>query len=92
DDSDDSQSTIPDPSSRPRAKPIAAPPAAKPSMSMTGTTTENDNVKTILYIVMEFVEKQTLRELIAQGISEEEGWILLTQILEALAHLAASKI
>ncbi|KAI9637172.1 kinase-like domain-containing protein [Dioszegia hungarica] len=89
----DSDGTIPDPSSRPRGRTVARsniPP--KPSMSVTDTTSEAHVVKTILYIAMEYVEKQTLRELITAGITEEEGWTLLKQILEALAHLASIKV
>ena len=36
----------------------------------------------------EFVEKQTLRERIAEGISEEEAWRLFQQIVEALVHIS----
>lgn len=40
-----------------------------------------------LYIQMEYVEKQTLKEAIAQGLSTNECWRLFRQILEALAYL-----
>jgi translation initiation factor 2-alpha kinase 4 len=45
--------------------------------------------KTILYIQMEYCEKQTLRDLIRKGLYEdtEEYWRLLRQILEGLAHI-----
>lgn len=36
----------------------------------------------------EFVERQTLRERIAEGITEEEAWRLFQQIVEALVHIA----
>ncbi|KAG8961816.1 hypothetical protein FRC03_004923 [Tulasnella sp. 419] len=42
----------------------------------------------ILYIQMEYVERQTLREAIEDGLSEKEAWRLFRQILEALAHIA----
>ncbi|KAG2024094.1 STE/STE20/YSK protein kinase [Coprinopsis cinerea AmutBmut pab1-1] len=41
-----------------------------------------------LYIQMEFVERQTLRERVDEGISEEEGWRLFHQIVDALVHMA----
>ena len=36
----------------------------------------------------EFVERQTLRERIAEGITEEEAWRLFQQIVEALVHIS----
>ncbi|KAJ9104140.1 hypothetical protein QFC19_004124 [Naganishia cerealis] len=48
--------------------------------------------KRTLYIQMEFVEKQTLREAISQGLSEAECWRLFRQILDALDYLASIKI
>ncbi|KAF2652136.1 kinase-like protein [Lophiostoma macrostomum CBS 122681] len=46
-------------------------------------------VRTILYIQMEFCEKQTLRDLIRKGLYEEpeEYWRLFRQMLEGLAHV-----
>ncbi|KAF2184716.1 kinase-like protein [Zopfia rhizophila CBS 207.26] len=46
-------------------------------------------VKTILYIQMEFCEKQTLRDLIRRDLYDEpeEYWKLFRQILEGLAHI-----
>ncbi|KAF9527861.1 other/PEK/GCN2 protein kinase [Crepidotus variabilis] len=41
-----------------------------------------------LYIQMEFVERQTLRELVDEGISEDEAWRLFQQIVDALAHMS----
>ncbi|KII86233.1 hypothetical protein PLICRDRAFT_114396 [Plicaturopsis crispa FD-325 SS-3] len=42
-----------------------------------------------LYIQMEFVERQTLRELIREGeISEDEAWRLFQQIVDALVHMS----
>ncbi|THH07416.1 hypothetical protein EW145_g3398 [Phellinidium pouzarii] len=46
-------------------------------------------VKRTLYIQMEYVERQTLRERIAEGISEEEAWRLFQQITDALVHMAS---
>lgn len=36
---------------------------------------------------MEYCEKHTLRDLIDHGISEEEGWKILRQLLQGLAHI-----
>ena len=46
-------------------------------------------VKTILYIQMEFCEKQTLRDLIRRDLHDdpEEYWRLFRQMLEGLAHI-----
>ena len=63
-----------------------------PSLSVTGTTDTDHLVQRILYIQMEFVEKQTLREAINQGLSEDEIWRLLAQILQALAHMHSQGI
>ncbi|KAJ7432513.1 kinase-like domain-containing protein [Mycena galericulata] len=42
-----------------------------------------------LYIQMEFVERQTLKERIQEGLSEEEAWRLFQQILEALVYMSS---
>ncbi|KAJ8457370.1 hypothetical protein ONZ45_g18339 [Pleurotus djamor] len=42
-----------------------------------------------LYIQMEFVERQTLKERIDEGISEDEAWRLFQQILDALVHMSS---
>ncbi|KAL5519904.1 hypothetical protein ACEPAG_1564 [Sanghuangporus baumii] len=42
-----------------------------------------------LYIQMEYVERQTLKELVAERISEEEAWRLFLQIVDALVHMAS---
>ncbi|KAA1478685.1 Serine/threonine-protein kinase [Dentipellis sp. KUC8613] len=42
-----------------------------------------------LYIQMEFVERQTLKERIAEGLSEQEGWRLFQEIVEALVHMSS---
>ncbi|KAJ3758340.1 kinase-like domain-containing protein [Lentinula raphanica] len=41
-----------------------------------------------LYIQMEFVERQTLKERIDEGLSVEEAWRLFQQIVDALAHMS----
>ncbi|KAF8758790.1 Anticodon binding domain of tRNAs [Rhizoctonia solani] len=51
----------------------------------------------ILYIQMEFVENQTLKELVERkapegGFSEEESWRLFRQLVEALVHLQQNGI
>ncbi|KAG8220630.1 kinase-like domain-containing protein [Butyriboletus roseoflavus] len=45
-----------------------------------------------LYIQMEFVERQTLKERVAEGLSEEEAWRLFNQTLEALVHMGSMGI
>lgn len=70
-------------------KPIPVVSGSKPSASFATTTTDDGSVQEILYIQMEFVEKQTLREAITEGLSEEETWRLLKQILQALAHMSS---
>ncbi|KAI5119391.1 hypothetical protein M0805_005934 [Coniferiporia weirii] len=54
-----------------------------------GIVTPPPLVRRTLYIQMEYVERQTLRERIAEGISEDEGWRLFHQILDALVHMAS---
>jgi translation initiation factor 2-alpha kinase 4 len=46
-------------------------------------------VRSVLYIQMEFCEKQTLRDLIRRGLYDdpEEYWRLFRQMLEGLAHI-----
>ncbi|OCF54570.1 PEK/GCN2 protein kinase [Kwoniella mangroviensis CBS 10435] len=88
--SDSDASTAADPSEmreRGRSSNIPIPP--KPSASVTDATTDDGNVQRILYIQMEFVEKQTLREAITAGLTEEEVWRLLRQVLSALAHMTS---
>ncbi|KAL4251194.1 non-specific serine/threonine protein kinase [Abortiporus biennis] len=46
-------------------------------------------VSRTLYIQMEYVERQTLKERIAEGLTEEEAWRLFQQILDALVHMSA---
>ncbi|CUA75102.1 eukaryotic translation initiation factor 2-alpha kinase [Rhizoctonia solani] len=51
----------------------------------------------ILYIQMEFVENQTLKEMVERkapegGFSEEESWRLFRQLIEALVHLQQNGI
>ncbi|KAJ7186042.1 hypothetical protein C8R46DRAFT_937688 [Mycena filopes] len=45
-----------------------------------------------LYIQMEFVERQTLKERIDEGLAEQEAWRLFQQILEALVYISSSGI
>ncbi|KAF8883813.1 hypothetical protein BD779DRAFT_1674349 [Infundibulicybe gibba] len=42
-----------------------------------------------LYIQMEFVERQTLKERIDEGLAETEAWRLFQQILDALVHMSS---
>lgn len=50
--------------------------------------------RSILYIQMEFCEKQTLRDLIRRGLYDDpdEYWRLFRQILEGLAHIHGNGI
>ncbi|KDQ55382.1 hypothetical protein JAAARDRAFT_37399 [Jaapia argillacea MUCL 33604] len=41
-----------------------------------------------LYIQMEFVERQTLKERVAEGLSEDEAWRLFMQLVDALVHMS----
>ncbi|EJD34852.1 kinase-like protein [Auricularia subglabra TFB-10046 SS5] len=43
----------------------------------------------MLYISMEFVEKETLKERVEDGLEEEESWRLFHQVLEALVHMSS---
>jgi translation initiation factor 2-alpha kinase 4 len=45
-----------------------------------------------MYIQMEFVERQTLKERIEEGITEDEAWRLFQQIVDALVHIGARGI
>ncbi|KAI9476503.1 MAG: kinase-like domain-containing protein, partial [Benjaminiella poitrasii] len=41
----------------------------------------------VLYIQMEYCEKKTLRDVIDEGIDEQEAWRLFRQVLEGLVHI-----
>ncbi|KAI8390963.1 kinase-like domain-containing protein [Radiomyces spectabilis] len=41
----------------------------------------------VLYIQMEYCEKKTLRDVIDEGINEDEAWRLFRQVLEGLVHI-----
>ncbi|KAI9015775.1 kinase-like domain-containing protein [Phycomyces nitens] len=41
----------------------------------------------VLYIQMEYCEKKTLKDVIDEGIDEQEAWRLFRQILEGLVHI-----
>ncbi|KAI0828484.1 Serine/threonine-protein kinase [Trametes gibbosa] len=43
----------------------------------------------MLYIQMEYVERQTLKERINEGLDEQNAWRLLHQILDALVHMSS---
>ncbi|KAI8973080.1 Serine/threonine-protein kinase [Trametes punicea] len=43
----------------------------------------------ILYIQMEYVERQTLKERINEGLDEETAWRLFLQIVDALIHMSS---
>ncbi|KAF5376991.1 hypothetical protein D9615_007308 [Tricholomella constricta] len=61
--------------------PMVATPVAPPPMQ-----------SRTLYIQMEFVERQTLKERIDEGITEDEAWRLFQQILDAVAHMSTLSI
>lgn len=50
------------------------------------------SVSRTLYIQMEYVERQTLKERIAEGLSESEAWRLFQQIVDALVHMSSMNI
>ncbi|WRT70924.1 uncharacterized protein IL334_007923 [Kwoniella shivajii] len=93
DESDSDASTAADPSElKERGRSIGIPMQrnqSRPSASLTDATTDDGMVQRILYIQMEFVEKQTLREAITAGLADDEVWRLLRQVLSALAHMAS---
>ncbi|WVQ86282.1 hypothetical protein IAT38_008450 [Cryptococcus sp. DSM 104549] len=90
-DSDSSAATAADPSdARGRPHVISIQRSNKQSTTSAFTDATDDTmVERILYIQMEFVEKQTLREAITAGLTEDEEWGLLRQVLSALAHMAS---
>ncbi|KAI8582596.1 hypothetical protein K450DRAFT_226018 [Umbelopsis ramanniana AG] len=60
------------------------------SGSRTNTSSEESKRSSrirVLYIQMEYCEKKTLRDIIDEGLDEQEGWRLFRQILEALVHI-----
>ncbi|PFH46932.1 hypothetical protein AMATHDRAFT_7250 [Amanita thiersii Skay4041] len=79
-----SSSTSPEANGRrPRLKDIFVP--GDPTFG--GFSTPPSVLRT-LYIQMEFVERQTLKERLDEGISEDDAWRLLQQILDALVHMS----
>ncbi|KAI9205674.1 kinase-like domain-containing protein [Polychytrium aggregatum] len=61
---------------------------AEPDISVTESSRESGGLYRIsLYIQMEYCEKKTLRDVIDQGLADEEAWRLLRQIVEGLAHI-----
>ncbi|KIY67256.1 Serine/threonine-protein kinase [Cylindrobasidium torrendii FP15055 ss-10] len=57
-----------------------------------GIITPTPQVQRTLYIQMEFVERQTLKERVEEGISETEAWRLFQQIVDALVHMSTLSI
>nr|XP_019007722.1 PEK/GCN2 protein kinase [Kwoniella pini CBS 10737]OCF46503.1 PEK/GCN2 protein kinase [Kwoniella pini CBS 10737] len=89
-DGDSDNSTAADPSEmRERGRSANVPIPPKPSQSITDATTDDGTVERVLYIQMEFVDNQTLREAINRDLTEDEAWRLLRQVLSALAHMAS---
>ncbi|EKM52933.1 uncharacterized protein PHACADRAFT_259100 [Phanerochaete carnosa HHB-10118-sp] len=56
------------------------------------TGTPVPSISRTLYIQMEYVERQTLKERIAEGLSESETWRLFQQIVDALVHMSSMNI
>ncbi|KAK0663605.1 eIF-2-alpha kinase GCN2 [Lasiodiplodia hormozganensis] len=58
-------------------------------LKRTASSSKSRGIRTTLYIQMEFCERQTLRDLIRNGLYNDanKGWRLLRQILEGLAHI-----
>lgn len=58
-------------------------------LKRTASSSKSRGIRTTLYIQMEFCERQTLRDLIRNGLYTDanKGWRLLRQILEGLAHI-----
>lgn len=46
----------------------------------------------MMYIQMEYCEKKTLRDVIDEGIDEDEAWRYLRQILEGLIHIHGQRM
>ncbi|EPQ30765.1 uncharacterized protein PFL1_01666 [Pseudozyma flocculosa PF-1] len=59
------------------------------SLAMSKADADFVPVQRVLYIQMEFVENRTLREAIDRGLSEDEAWRILRQMVEALAHISS---
>ncbi|KAI8975061.1 hypothetical protein BDF20DRAFT_988622 [Mycotypha africana] len=60
----------------------------KKSNDKSGSSGQKQQQRTrVLYIQMEYCEKKTLRDVIDEGIDEQEGWRLFRQILEGLVHI-----
>ncbi|KAK0506828.1 kinase-like domain-containing protein, partial [Armillaria luteobubalina] len=62
--------------------------ACEESREGLGSVTPPLPVQRTLYIQMEFVERQTLKERVDEGISESEAWRLFQQIVDALVHMS----
>ncbi|TFK47428.1 Serine/threonine-protein kinase [Heliocybe sulcata] len=54
-----------------------------------GQANGNGSASPALTVVQEFVERQTLKERIAEGLSEDEAWRLFMQIVDALVHMSS---
>lgn len=74
--------------------PVSSRRESKAGLSMSGLASNRGPigqppVQRVLYIQMEFVENRTLREAIEKGVSEDEAWRILRQMVEALAHISS---
>ncbi|KAI9261602.1 kinase-like domain-containing protein [Phascolomyces articulosus] len=66
---------------------VSGHPAGSVSSSDTGKISMQQQRTRVLYIQMEYCEKKTLRDVIDDGIDQDEAWRLFRQILEGLVHI-----
>ncbi|KAH9487410.1 eIF-2-alpha kinase GCN2 [Psilocybe cubensis] len=64
------------------------------SLALNSLPPDTPAPQTTLYIQMEFVERQTLKERVDEGLpaDEKEGWRLFQQIVDALVHMSTMNI
>ncbi|RUS33243.1 hypothetical protein BC938DRAFT_472418 [Jimgerdemannia flammicorona] len=62
-------------------------PSKPRNRSKRDSSTGPSQLSRILYIQMEYCERKTLRDVIDEGVDEQEGWRLFRQILEGLVHI-----
>ncbi|KXL51017.1 hypothetical protein M433DRAFT_157862 [Acidomyces richmondensis BFW] len=61
--------------------------AVNEELHLKRSRSESHRLPSILYIQMEFCERHTLRDLVRKGMSSDEAWRFLRQIIEGLAHI-----
>ncbi|KDR70022.1 hypothetical protein GALMADRAFT_255390 [Galerina marginata CBS 339.88] len=94
DDADDEFAGLFHSSGKSKSKSKSGPPALKLGSPLQGLQPLTPTVSRTLYIQMEFVERQTLRERVDEGLTadEKEGWRLFQQIVDALVHMSTLNI